>query len=134
VDTVLLCTLTALAVLIAGPVPAAGDGTALVLAAFGGVLGAFAPPLLALLIAFFALATVLCWSHYGAECLFYFTGDPKCGRWLLPVTAAAVLWGAVAAPEAVWGMTDLILSLMTLLNLAALLRLRGRILRESGKF
>ena len=133
VDTILLCTLTALVILVSG-VEVTGGGVASAMGAFGAVLGGVAPPLVALLVALFAFATVLCWSHYGLEALSYLTRSHSVARIFLVGVALATAFGAVAAPTLVWDLTDTVLALMTLLNLAALWRSRRRIKAETAAF
>lgn len=121
VDTVLLCTLTALVILVSG-VPLEGEGgVMLALDAFAAVLGGIAPPVLAVSVLFFAFATVLCWSHYGGECLCYLTGKKGAAKWMIPLVLAASAVGAVAAPAFLWELTDLVVTLMAVLNITALL-------------
>lgn len=120
-DTILLCTLTALVILVSG-VPLAGEGgVTLALEAFAAVLGGVASPLLAISILFFAFATLLCWSHYGGECLYYLTGKQRAVKWMIPAVLTASVVGAVAAPAFLWSVTDLVVTLMAVLNLTALL-------------
>lgn len=133
VDTILLCTLTALVILVSG-VEGTGGGVASAMGAFGAVLGGVAPPVVALLVALFAFATVLCWSHYGLEALAYLTKGRAAPRAFLGGVALATAFGAVAAPTLVWDLTDTVLALMTLLNLAALLCARHRIKAETAVF
>ena len=129
VDTILLCTLTALVILTSGVPVQSGGGMAFALAAYEAVLGRLAAPLLAVSVAIFAFATVLCWAHYGKESIYALTGREKCG--FLPIfVALSCLVGALVAPALVWDVTDLVLALMTLLNLAALLRLRREVREE----
>ncbi|MBQ9802978.1 MAG: sodium:alanine symporter family protein [Clostridia bacterium] len=133
VDTVLLCTLTALVILVAGE-GAVGDGVMLAISAFGAVLGPVAPPLIAFAVLLFAFATVLAWAHYGAEALSYLTGGKRGARLLAVAVAFATLLGAVTAPDFVWGATDLTLGAMTLLNLATLFHARRTVIRETKRF
>lgn len=124
VDTVLLCTLTAL-VLLCADVPRAGEGGMhFALAAYTALLGPIAAPVLALSVLLFAFATVLCWSHYGAEALCYFTDKGRAPRIHALLVALACALGAVAVPQLIWDMTDLLLALMAFLNIAALVALR----------
>ncbi|MBQ3483626.1 MAG: amino acid carrier protein [Clostridia bacterium] len=133
VDTVLLCTMTALVILVSG-VPITDGGVMLAVSAYASVLGRVAAPMLALSITFFAFATVLCWSHYGGECLAYLAGKRAAARYLIPVMALAVLGGALAAPDLVWGTTDLVIGAMTVLNLAALLAARRTVVSQTRCF
>lgn len=130
VDTLLLCTLTALVILVSG-VPTVGEGMALAIAAFGAVLGELAPPFIALSVTFFAFATVLCWAHYATEALRYFTRSSSASRVLIAAVGVATALGALFAPEVVWNITDLVLALMTLLNLATLFARRRLIVTET---
>lgn len=130
VDTVLLCTVTALVLLVSGQ-PLTGDGMALALDAYGAVLGGIAPPVLALSVLLFAFATLLCWSHYGAECLYYLTGRSSTARWLaLPIALAALL-GALFAAEVLWELTDIVIALMAIINISALWAGRQDVAQET---
>ena len=133
VDTILLCTLTALVILVSG-VEITGGGVFSAIGAYGAVLGGVAPPFVAISVAFFAFATVLCWSHYGTEALWYLTKSRRAPYFLLLAIATATVAGALAAPALVWELTDAVLGTMTLLNLAALLFSRHRIHAETEAF
>ena len=100
------------------------------LAAYAASLGGIASPLLALSVLIFAFATVLCWAHYGRESIYALTGRRE-SRMLPFFVALSCLVGALSAPALVWNATDLILALMTLLNLAALLLLRREVKEEA---
>ena len=130
VDTVLLCTLTALVILVSG-VPLTGEeGVSLAMNAFGAVLGSFAAPALAVSVLLFAFATLLCWSHYGAECLYYLTGR-RGERWMIALVLSAAVIGAVTAPGVLWELTDLVVAVMTVLNVIALLLSRRTVIEET---
>lgn len=136
VDTVLLCNLTALAILVSGVPLCDEGGMGLALAAFGAVLGHPARALVALSCLLFAFATVLCWAHYGTEALAYLVPQGR-GVWravLFAAVAAATVLGAVAAPRVVWELTDLTLAAMTFLNLAALVAARRTIVLQTKRF
>ncbi|MBQ3064022.1 MAG: sodium:alanine symporter family protein [Clostridia bacterium] len=132
VDTVLLCTLTALVILVTAG-ENAGAGVMLAISAFGAGLGPCLPPLIALSVFLFAFATVLCWTHYGIEALAYLTGSARGKRLLILAACLTTALGAVTAPTLVWGATDLVLALMTLLNLAVLLVAHPTILSETRR-
>ncbi len=132
VDTVLLCTLTALVLLTSGVAPST-DGT-YVLRAFGASCGAFAAPVLAVFMALFAFATVLCWAHYGQESLSYLTRRKKILTAHLIAVSLSAFLGAVAAPALLWDITDLVLAFLTLLNLPALFLYRNVILEQTEQF
>ena len=132
VDTVLLCTLTALVLLTSGVAPTA-DGT-YVLRAYSASLGSFAAPMLAVFMALFAFATVLCWAHYGQESLRYLTDRHGVATAHLVAVSLSAFLGAVAAPALLWDLTDLVLALLTLLNLPALYLCRDTIFAGTRQF
>lgn len=131
VDTILLCTLTALVILVSGVPVTEGGGMRFAIDAYAAILGPVAMPAISLSVLLFAFATVLCWSHYGAESLYVLTGRTRTPRFYIVAIAVACVWGAVAAPHVVWDATDLVLSLMAILNIVTLLALRRDVLDET---
>jgi AGCS family alanine or glycine:cation symporter len=132
VDTILLCTLTALVILVSG---VSGEGgVSLAINAFAAVCGAWAVPLLSFCVAAFALATLVCWSHYGVEALCYLCPRLKVSRVVSFAVALAALSGALVAPPLVWQLTDMVLGAMTVLNVLTLLFCRRIIIRETERF
>ena len=137
VDTVLLCTLTALCILVSDSGPAAfgEDVTRTAQAAFSSVLGGWAGGFFALSIFLFGVATVICWAHYGMTCVDYLLphgrgrgGGKAC--YILLLTASLIV-GAVATPSLAWGLADVAISLMTLLNLMVLMALHREVAEET---
>lgn len=124
VDTAVICTLTALAVLIAKKQGTAivSDGMASAISAFGAFIP-FAEPLLCTAVVIFAFCTIVCWFYYGSESLAYL-----CGRrsglfekiYLILYSACAVI-GAVSTADAVWSLSDLAISVMSAVNVCAVL-------------
>lgn len=131
VDTILLCTLTALVILVSDVPVATGGGMRFAIDAYASILGPVAMPAISLSVLLFAFATVLCWSHYGAESLYTLTGRARTSRVYLVAIAISCVWGAVAAPHVVWDMTDLVLSLMAILNIVTLLTLHRDVVEET---
>lgn len=132
-DTAVLCTMTALVVLVSG-VPLTGGGTALALAAFSAVLGRAAVPVLAVSVVLFAFATVLCWAHYGMQALVYLTPNKKAAALLRAGVVLCAFAGAVGTPALLWSVTDAILALMAFLNLAALFGARRKVIGETAAY
>ena len=120
-DTIVLCTLTALAILVSGvPIPYGGAaGAELACAALETVFGALAPGLLTLCIALLALGTLLCWQLYGLTCARYLWGNRGTAVYRAAFAGAALL-GAAMDLSAVWIIADALNGLMLLPNLAAL--------------
>lgn len=132
IDSFLLSTLTALSVLVTFPV-ASGDGGAmsLVLATFGATYGKYAPYILSLSVAVFALATILSFAYYGESAVAYLS-DKKGHRTAFTVLyALSPILGAVCGEGDVFSLTDLVIALLALINTATVLRLSGRVVSET---
>ena len=138
-STMLVCTVTALAILASGAWrPGGPSGAALTAAAFGSVLGPVGEGVVTLSLLLFAFSSILGWSCYGEQSLaFLFSqenGPRKMPRGLMllyrAVFLGCVVLGAVWSPQAIWQLVDLCNALMALPNLAALLLLAPQALGE----
>ena len=123
-DTVLLCTLTALAILTAlgGDLAAYGaHGVRVCAAAFRSVFGGAADLLLFFFVFLFAFATILSYGYYGRESLRCFRGGARFTNGFIAAYCLSLLVGAVAAPQAVWTVSDGMICLMLAVNTTAVL-------------
>ena len=129
-DTLVICTVTGLAICcsgVLGAVDGAGapvDGASLTILAFQTVLGDWGGRCIAVSIVLFAFSTILGWAYQGESAYAYLTG----GRWrmayrLLYVLAA--LWGAGQRLETVYLFSDICNALMCMPNLLCLLAVGG---------
>lgn len=127
-DTIVICTLTALAVLCGGvPIPYGTDaGADLAAKTFSAVCGSWAGVALTAFLCVFAFATVLGWGLYGARCGEFLFG-PGFFRLFAWLQMAGVVLGAVMGAQIVWLLAELVNGLMALPNLAALLYLNQTI-------
>lgn len=133
VDTVVLCTATALVILVSG-VDTTYGGVMTTIWAYSSVLGNFAAWFFAAAVFCFGYATLLCWGSYGMESV-RFLSDKR--RWrILYVLAfgACILLGVGGAPEPVWGIADFAIASMTVINLCVLILLRKEVRRETLLF
>lgn len=123
-DTIVICTLTALAILCSGvPVPYGVDaGADLTAAAFASVLGDWVSVCLSAFLGCFAFATVLGWGLYGARCGEFLLG-PGAWRGFAVVQTGTVVLAAVMKTETVWLLAEAVNGLMAIPNLIALLSL-----------
>ena len=126
VDTVILCTVTACVILCSGTPTVQGGGMRFALLAYSALLGRAAIPILALSTLLFAFATVVCQSCYGMEALRYFLPGRAARGIYLTLSAGAILIGSVISPGVMWQIGDLVISLMTCLNVVCLLWIGGR--------
>ena len=129
-DTMVICTLTALVILTGGVgVPYGADaGAELTAAAFGASFGPWAGMVLWLFLALFALATVLGWSFYAGRCAEFLFGRVRWGWFALAQALCAVL-SAVTDAGALWTLSDLFNGLMAIPNLLAVTALAARSMR-----
>ena len=121
-DTLVCCTLTALALLTSGAAQTGLSDTEQIVAAFSGIFGSFAPQIMAVVTALFAFCTMIGWCCCGEQAVHYLLG----ARGLLPyrlMFCAAAGAGAVIALPTVWALSDIANGLMALPNLLGLLLL-----------
>lgn len=135
-DTILLCTLTAAVILVSYDRVACygSDSMMMTVKAYSAVLGEWSEPILALLVLFFAFATVICWAHYGRSALSYFSGRRALHIGYLVLLALSVFYGTNAAPTSVWTMADFAIGVMTLINVFVLWAMRGEVKGETVHF
>ena len=136
-DTLILCTVTGLAICVSGvltaPEAQAADGAALTILAFRTVLGRSGGVLVCVCVTLFAFSTIIGWAYQGETAFGYLTG----GRWISAYRTAFALtafWGAAARLETVFRLTDICNALMAFPNLACLLLLSGTAAAEARAF
>ncbi len=122
-DTVVICTVTALVILLGVPnVPYGRDmGAALTVRGFASVFGGAAAGIVAVTLSLFALSSVLAWGLYGRACARYLLGE-RAGKLYLAVFCLTCAVGGSLRLEAVWRLAELLNGVMALPNLIALLR------------
>ncbi len=133
IDTVFLCTLTALVILVSYPeVEHFGDNSVMMtVSAYSAALGDWVNPVMCGLVLLFGLATVFCQCFYGQACLSYLTKS-KAARTLLTVAyGTAAIVASRTPPGSVWGLADLSIGIMTLINIFVLILERKRIRKET---
>lgn len=138
IDTIIICTMTGLAIVITGAWDMGLQGVAVTTKAFQIGLpfpGEVASFLLMICLIFFAFTTILGWDYYSEKCLEYLTGGRmgivKAYRW---VYIACVFFGPFMTISAVWTIADIFNGLMAIPNLIALLTLNGVVVMETKKY
>ncbi len=134
-DTIVICTMTALVILTSGvTIPYGTDaGGMLTSAAFSAVYGDWVTIFIAVSLCCFAIATVLGWGLYGGRCAQYLFGS-GCWKWFVLAQAVTVLIGAVLDTGAVWLAAETVNGLMAIPNLIALAFLSPEIARLTREF
>jgi len=137
VDTIVICTMTALVVLTANVVPwgvksLAGSDTTIF--SFATVFGNQAASIMiAVALFFFAFSTILGWSLYGSSCFSYLTKGRYIGIYQV-VFLALVVVGATMDLSLAWNISDTLNGFMAAPNLIALLALSGVVVKLTKEF
>ncbi len=120
-DTIVICTMTALVILCSGiAVPYGVDvGIELTSKAFESVLGKWSSILIALSLICFAIATVLGWGFYGARSAEYLFGENSWKKFAV-AQAVTVIISSVLGTGTVWMLAETVNGLMAIPNLIAL--------------
>lgn len=138
IDTLIICTLTGLSIVITGSWNVGLEGVAVTTRAFQLGLpfsDSVASFILMICLVFFAFTTILGWDYYGEKCVEYLVGDKpsilKGYRWLYIL---AVFIGPYMTVSAVWTIADIFNGMMAFPNLIALVALSGVVVAETKKY
>lgn len=137
IDTIIVCTMTGLVIVISGSHSKGLEGVDVTVDAFTNGLSfpnGIASFVLMICLAVFAFTTILGWNYYSERCLSYLIGGTRKGvstafRWVYIV---AVFIGPYLTVEAVWDIADIFNGLMALPNIAALIALSD-VVRDETK-
>jgi len=121
-DTIVLCSLTAFAILLTGVWDSGKTGVELTSIAFTSTLGGNGKIILAVIISIFAYSTIIGWSYYGEQCSKFLFGV-KFSYFYKVIYCVTIFWGAVHKTSFVWNVSDLFNGLMAVPNLIGLLGL-----------
>ena len=139
IDTIVICSMTALVVIMSGKWQALGangkvlDGAPLTAAAFNWGIQGIGSHIVTFGIVFFAFSTIITWSYYGDRCAEYLIGGKAViiYRWLyvfmIPI-------GATFSLHVIWNFSDIFTGLMALPNLIALVLLHRTAMRETKDY
>lgn len=122
IDTIIICTMTALVIILTGAWTSGENGAALSTLAFSSALPGFGQYVVTFGLVVFAFTTVLGWSYYGERCAEYIFGV-KVIKFYRILWLAAIPLGALGKLTLVWLMADVMNGFMALPNLIALLLL-----------
>ena len=124
VDTIVICTMTALVILCSGVAVPYGmnAGAELTISGFTSTYGNWVSILTAVALCSFAFSTTLSWGLYGTRCLEFLLGTKVNKPFMIVYSLVAIL-GATADLGLLWGMAETFNGLMAIPNLIALLLL-----------
>ncbi|MFO7998235.1 MAG: sodium:alanine symporter family protein [Bacteroidales bacterium] len=138
IDTLFICTLTALVIIMTGAWESGIQGVGMTVLAFEtGLaeinLGYLASHIIALGLLLFAFSTIISWSYYGTRAAQYLFGD----RAITPyyyVYALFVFLGSIWGIDLVWSFVDMVITFMTIPNLIAILLLTPVVKKEISAY
>ncbi len=126
IDTILICTFTAIVIIVSGSYLGDADGIVMTLNAFETTLGTYGDDLLMIIVTAFALSTLFTYSYYGVKCLSFLT-NAKIGRYYNIYFVVMVVFAAIASLDLVKTLIDLSYALMVIPNMIAVLLLAPKV-------
>lgn len=131
-DTIVICSLTALAIMVSGLWDSGASGAVLTTKAFNESIpgGGY---IVTIGIMLFAFSTILGWSYYGERCMEYLFG-PKAITPYRIIYIPFIIIGSVGGLELIWDLADTLNGLMAIPNLIAVLMLSGTVLKLTKEF
>jgi alanine or glycine:cation symporter, AGCS family len=133
IDTLIVCTMTALVILTATSWTQGVDAGQLTSASMAETLGDTGRVIVAVATAFFAFSTLIGWSYYGEKAIEFLFGSKAIKIYRVFFTLAVMI-GAITSLEFVWNFSDLMNGLMAIPNLIGLLLLSKVIKQETERY
>ena len=126
IDTILVCTFTAIVIILSGAYLEDSSGIVMTLSAFETTLFGFGDDLLMIIVTAFALSTLFTYSYYGVKSLSFLT-NAKIGKFYNWYFVIMIVFAAVASLELVKNLIDLSYALMVIPNMIAVLLLAPKV-------
>lgn len=133
IDTIIICTLTGLTLVVTGVWQGDLNGAAMTEQAFVMGFPTFGSILLMIGLVLFAFTTILGWNYYGERCVEYLLGVKAILPYRL-IFIGLIACGPFLKLEEIWVLADIVNGLMAIPNLIALLALTGVIVAETKKY
>jgi len=133
IDTILVCTFTAIVIILSGAYLEDSSGIVMTLSAFETTLFGFGDDLLMLIVTAFALSTLFTYSYYGVKSLSFLT-NAKIGKFYNWYFVAMIVFAAVASLDLVKNLIDLSYALMVIPNMIAVLLLAPRVNAKAKEY
>lgn len=138
IDTLIICTMTGLSIVVTGAWDMGLEGVAVTTKAFEIGLpfpSGFSSFILMICLVFFAFTTILGWNYYSEKCLEYLVnGNQKVVKYYRWLYIFCVFIGPFMTVSAVWTIADIFNGLMAIPNLIAIIALNGVVVAETKKY
>jgi AGCS family alanine or glycine:cation symporter len=132
-DTIVICSITALGIVMTGAWQTGKSGAELTMTAFDQALPHFGTFVVSIGLALFAYSTLLSWQYYGEKCWEYLGGTGVRLPYRILFLPPIVL-GAIGALDFLWDLADTLNGLMAIPNLIALLGLSPVIIKLTREY
>lgn len=132
-DTIVMCTLTALAILTSDITGTNATGAALVIGVFTNMFGSLGGIFIAVSISLFAFSTLIGWSYYGERGFTYLFGN-KYIKLYKDIFILMIFIGSVSELEFVWSVSDTFNGLMAIPNLIGLWILHKKVIELTNSY
>ncbi len=129
-DTIVMCSITAFAIMVSGAWTNGQSGSALTAFAFDTAMPHFGKYIVAISLIFFAFSSILAWSFYGGKCIEYLAGARYIKYYTL-LFLSVIVFGAISELHLVWDISDTLNGLMAIPNLIGLLGLSEVVIRTT---
>lgn len=133
IDSILICTLTGLTLVITGIWTTDTSAALMTQGAFSTVFGSLGSATLSICLVLFAFTTILGWNYYGERCIEFLFGVKGIKPYRL-VFILMVALGGFLQIQLVWTIADIVNALMAFPNLIALLALSGVVVKETKAY
>ncbi len=134
IDTLVVCTMTALAILVTGVWTSGDDnGITLTASAFEAALGPYGVYLLIFCVLIFGFSSLFTYSYYSTKCLGFLIGADK-QKYFNFFYAAAIIFGSVATIQAVLNFTDGMFALMAIPTMTVALLLSPKVMAAAKDY
>ena len=133
IDTLIICTMTGLALVLTGVWQGDAAGAAMTSAAFAAAYGNIGSMLLTVALVLFAFTTILGWNYYGERACIYLFGTKGVMPYRI-IFIALIASGGFLKLEAIWILADIVNGLMAIPNLIALIALSGVVVAETESY
>ena len=133
IDTIIICSMTALVILVTGSHSSGLTSSSLTARAFDIGLFGYGQYIVGFGLIFFAYSTIISWSYYGDRCAEYIFGS-RAIKWYRCIYIVLIVVGAIGGLRVVWNIADVLNALMAIPNLIGLIALAGLVTAKKQNY
>ena len=133
IDTLLICTMTALAILVTDAWKSDADGVSLTATAFDSSFPVFGNYILLICVSVFSISSLFSYSYYGTKCLSFIAGDENKKKYNY-IYIVSIMLGSTASLSMMINLIDTFFALMAIPTMLATLILAPKVITELKKY